>query len=153
MNETMNENVTELNPINSTGCSPITWLTSASWWFYLISGLLDQSLAIPANGWSLYVIVSGWRNLLQSEIITLNLVVNEIGFSWSFLLMIIIRFSGIYSWSNLDAVFNLVQFHWFIQHVSVIGRSLFQCLICVERYLAVAHPLFFLRYVRNLLFF
>ncbi len=35
---------------------------------------------------------------------------------------------------------------WFLLGLGITGRPLFQCLICVERYLAVVHPVIFLKY-------
>ncbi len=41
---------------------------------------------------------------------------------------------------------HLEEVHRFLQGLGVTGRPLFQCLMCVERYLAVVHPVIFLKY-------
>ncbi len=46
----------------------------------------------------------------------------------------------------LDNVTYLVLLQWFLQGLGITGRPLFQVLICVECYLAVVHPVTFLKY-------
>ncbi|XP_056114203.1 C-C chemokine receptor type 8-like [Rhinichthys klamathensis goyatoka] len=85
----------------------------------------------------LWLIVKGTGSSVASDFFNLNLSVCEILFSLNCLLSIVvnaIRFKG---FTTLPP---------FLQGLAFTGRPLFQCLICVERYLAVVHPVTFLKY-------
>ncbi len=41
---------------------------------------------------------------------------------------------------------SFIAVTYFLQGLGITGRPLFHCLICVERYLAVVHPVIFLKY-------
>ncbi|XP_067231453.1 chemokine XC receptor 1-like [Chanodichthys erythropterus] len=89
------------------------------------------------HSYVLWLIVKGTGSSVASEFFNLNLSVCEIMFSLNCLLSIVvntIRFKG---FTTLPP---------FLQGLAFTGRPLFQCLICVERYLAVVHPVTFLKY-------
>ena len=94
-------------------------------------------LSLPTNGYVLCLMLTGARGTMASEFFALNLAVSEILYC-------------------LCAVFVFVYIHLPIPPILAIaacfsgfmclGRPLFQCCICFERYLAVVHPVFFLKY-------
>ncbi|XP_042604070.1 C-C chemokine receptor type 8-like [Cyprinus carpio] len=69
------------------------------------------------------------------EFFFLNLSIAEIGFSVNSLIAVLSE------WFSFIVVFRL-----FLVGLIVSGRPLFQLLMCVERYLAVLHPVTFLKY-------
>ncbi len=83
----------------------------------------------------IWLIVTGTGNGLAAEIFNLNLAACEI-FIW--FESVLSQFT--YEVEFLDIVVN------FLDGLTVTGRPLFQCLMCVERYLAVVHPVTFLKY-------
>ncbi|ROJ30587.1 G-protein coupled receptor 4 [Anabarilius grahami] len=89
---------------------------------------------LPTNSYVIWLIVTGLGNGLSAEFFSLNLSVCEIFlcltnvfyfFSHSFVLIIVFLYG---------------------QGISITGRPVFQCLMCVERYLAVVHPVTFLKF-------
>ncbi len=87
-----------------------------------VFGLLTHSYVIR-------LIVTGTRSKIASEYFILNLSVCEIGNCVNSLFYI------------LSKVFScLLTLVTFLQGLAITGRPLFQYVICVERYLAVVHP-------------
>ncbi len=98
------------------------------------AGLLCFNLlfGVPTHSYVLWLIFRGRR--IASEFFNINLTVCEIMYSLIFFLYI----------SQRSQSLDLLQ--RFLQGLTITGRPLFQCLICVERYLAVVHPVTFLKY-------
>ncbi len=92
-------------------------------------------LVFPTHSYVVWLIITGTGSGVASEFFILNLSVCETAYS-------------------LSAIFNLLSFFFsklmirrhFFQGFAITGRPVFQCLICVERYLAVVHPVTFLKY-------
>ncbi len=89
------------------------------------------------HSYVLWLIVKGTGSGVASEYFSLNLSVCEIMFSLNCLLSIVVNAIRFNVFGKLPA---------FLQGLAFTGRPLFQCLICVERYLAVVHPVIFLKY-------
>ncbi|KAF3851814.1 hypothetical protein F7725_005169 [Dissostichus mawsoni] len=105
-------------------------------YFYMLVGSADNLLGLPLNSWALRLIVSGKSSLVQSELLTLNLLVMENMCSmWYF-------FSFVAIFCRVHSLRLMLKFY---HAMSVVGRALFQCHVCVDRYLAVLHPTVFLR--------
>ena len=119
---------------NSTmcGCNYATSLTVA-----LVSNSINLILGCPTNGYVLWLIFRGAGGTLASEFFTLNLTVNEILSCVYNVAMII--------WIKRQSLVFLIIMSFFSGFLTV-GRPLFQTCICLERYLAVVHPVVFLRY-------
>nr|XP_055035555.1 C5a anaphylatoxin chemotactic receptor 1-like [Misgurnus anguillicaudatus] len=97
--------------------------------------LINVLFGFPTQSYVIWLIVKGTGNGISSEFFFLNLAVCEIFCCLDCLLFLLtIWFSG------------LMVFGLFLQGLVSTGRPLFQCLICVERYLAVVHPVTFLKY-------
>ncbi|KAJ4944076.1 hypothetical protein JOQ06_012623 [Pogonophryne albipinna] len=90
-------------------------------YFYMLVGSADNLLGLPLNSWALRLIVSGKRSLVQSELLTLNLLVMENMCSmWFF-------FSFVAIFCRVHSLHLIVKFY---QAMSVVGRALFQCHVC-----------------------
>ncbi|XP_050948626.1 hydroxycarboxylic acid receptor 2-like [Labeo rohita] len=90
---------------------------------------------LPTHFYVIWLIITGTGSGLALEFFNLNLSVSEIGNSLNSLFFLLS------TW--FPSVWILQMF--FIGF-PITGRPLFQCLICVERYLAVVHPVTFLKY-------
>lgn len=102
---------------------------------------VDHMIGFPVNCWALWFFVSGKRSLIESEILTLNLLIVEIVFSMCFFLNVL-RCFGVPTFLNFDSLIKCYN------AVAVVGRTMFQCQICVDRYVAVVHPAVFIRQVK-----
>ncbi|XP_059381408.1 C-C chemokine receptor type 8-like [Carassius carassius] len=90
---------------------------------------------LPTHFYVIWLIITGSGSGVASAFFNLNLSVCEIGNS----LLCFFNAMAI-CFSRLKIVSNLLE------GLGITGRPLFQCLICVERYLAVLHPVTFLKY-------
>nr|XP_021324606.1 uracil nucleotide/cysteinyl leukotriene receptor-like [Danio rerio] len=90
---------------------------------------------VPANVYSLWLIITGTSSGVASEFFNFNLLVCETGICLNYLFTVLPFFFS-----------NLAFLPLFLQGLNMAGRGLFQSLICVERYLAVVHPVTFLKY-------
>ncbi|KAJ8000538.1 hypothetical protein DPEC_G00181150 [Dallia pectoralis] len=104
---------------------------------YYVANVINVILSLPANAYVLWLIVTGPKGTVASDLFGLNLAVTEILSSLSSLGFII------YYYQDSEAVYN---FALFFKGFIYYGRSPFQSCICVERYLAVIHPVTFLKY-------
>ncbi len=79
----------------------------------------------------------GIGNGVTSDLFNLSLSFCEIGICLNMLFPLIYYCTGLSHFLSLG---------WFSLGLLITGRPLFQCLMCVERYLAVVHPVIFLKY-------
>ncbi|XP_050948636.1 C-C chemokine receptor type 8-like [Labeo rohita] len=89
----------------------------------------------PAHFYVVWLIITGTGNGVALEFFMLNLSVCEMAISLNIFLYVLDR------WFS-----SLKTLKYFTLGLCVTGRPLFQCLMCVERYLAVVHPVTFLKY-------
>lgn len=93
-------------------------------------------LSLPLRGWTLWLLVSSTIKE-KIDLLGINLVVSDLFLTFLSLL-------------NISGIFlqhYLFQYTWSVLlSFLLFGRPLLQCFICVERYLAVQHPVLFLRY-------
>ncbi len=103
--------------------------------FFAMTSVLDVIIILfdfPINSFVIWLIVKGTGNGLAAEFFNLNIAVCEI--------LLCVE-------SLMNQFPNEVEiFVHFLNGLTFNGRPLFQCLICVERYLAVVHPVTFLKY-------
>ncbi|XP_058615188.1 hydroxycarboxylic acid receptor 2-like [Onychostoma macrolepis] len=96
---------------------------------------INLLFGLPTHSYVIWLIIRGTGSGVASEFFNLNLSVCEIVYSLNCVFYIVsICLPGI-------TVLPL-----FLVGLAFTGRPLFQCLICVERYLAVVHPVTFLKY-------
>ncbi|XP_059397957.1 C-C chemokine receptor type 8-like [Carassius carassius] len=95
---------------------------------------INVLFGLPTHSYIIWLIVKGTGGV-ASEFFNFNLSVCEIGACLDCLFFILVN------WILFLAPLALL-FQGFI----ITGRPLFQCLMCVERYLAVVHPVTFLKY-------
>ncbi|XP_051734816.1 C-C chemokine receptor type 8-like [Ctenopharyngodon idella] len=92
-------------------------------------------LGLPTHSYVIWLIITGTGSRVASEFFFFNLSVCEIG-------------------NSLNSMFGLLSYLFssftilthFLQGLGITGRPLFQCLMCFECYLAVVHPVTFLKY-------
>ena len=95
-------------------------------------------LAIPTNTYFLWLMVTGAGRTVASECFALDMTVSEIINSLFTVLAIIAHF--------MHAPVIVVYIYQLWGCLMSFGHSLFQLCICMERYLAVVHPVTFMRY-------
>ncbi len=89
----------------------------------------------PTHCYVIWLIVTGTGSGVASEFFILNLSVCEMANSLNIFLHVLDR------WFSSLKTLKYLSFG-----LSSTGNPLFQCLMCVERYLAVVHPVTFLKY-------
>ncbi|KAK7929764.1 hypothetical protein WMY93_006159 [Mugilogobius chulae] len=104
--------------------------------FYLVTTCCESSVALPVNLWALVLIFSNKRSTIEAEILTLNLLLTEIFFCILFFLYLLQFFTTLFSMPLTD----------FYRGSTTVARTLFQWHLCIDRYLAVVHPIVFIRY-------
>lgn len=112
--------------------------------FNVLIGLniIVLAVCLPLNIYVLRLIVTG-GNGVASEFFSFNLSVCEI----------IICFTAVPSFINITCYRNdekspLNFFLTSLSFLQTISRPFFQCCVCAERYMAVIHPIIFLKYKR-----
>ncbi|XP_051734825.1 C-C chemokine receptor type 8-like [Ctenopharyngodon idella] len=121
--------------------TPETFTNSTTQSFGLIESLeicvhsINLFFSLPAHSYIIWLIITGTLSGVASEFFILNLSVCELGICLNGLVFILSRWI-----SSLDIL------DMFLIGLTTTGRPLFQCLMCVERYLAVVHPVTFLKY-------
>ncbi|XP_026089803.1 C-C chemokine receptor type 8-like [Carassius auratus] len=94
-------------------------------------------VGLPTHSYMVWLIITGTGSGVASEFFLLNLSVCEIVNCLNSLSRILIRFI----WFSYLTILS----EFLLGHV-ITGRPLFQCLICVEYFLAVVHPVTFLKF-------
>ncbi len=92
---------------------------------------------IPTHAYVIWLIITGTGSGFALEFFNLNMAVCGIFFSVDSLLTLVTK------WFPFPSLTAVTQF---LFGLVVSGHPLFQCLICVERYLAVVHPVIFLKF-------
>ncbi len=95
---------------------------------------------LPTQSYVIWIIITGSRNRVALEFFILNISVSEIIF-FLFALIYLQRVTN----RSLQGSVQLTVLTFLTGNI-ITTRPLFQCLICVERYLAVVHPVTFLKY-------
>ncbi len=96
---------------------------------------INALLGLPTHSYVIWLIVKGTGSGVASEFFNLNLSVCEIGVCLDLMFFVL--------GNRILFIFPLALF---FQGLTITGRALFQSLMCVERYLAVVHPVIFLKY-------
>ncbi len=127
--------------MNSTDASTNSTLEHLLWPSSIVDMLVSSInflFGFPVHSYIIWLIVTGTGNGVASESFNINLSICELWISLNCLLSVL---------SNiLPNVVQLTALSFFLAGVVITGRPLFQCLMCVERYLAVVHPVIFLKF-------
>ncbi len=126
-------NETAAHPTNE-ACSIINLSRYYNAPYDLVIHTINLLFGLPTHSYILWLIVKGTGRGIASEFFTLNISVCEI--------MLCLRSLN----SVLGNVFPKLWSVMMFLSGFVITARFFQCLICVERYLAVVHPVIFLKY-------
>ncbi len=129
--EMNNSTVNFTRPEISTNSTIRSWVLMDSLEVFVYSINL---FSFPMPCYVIWLII-GTRSGIALEFFNLNLSVCEIGICLNSLFFILSR------WFSCLEILDL-----FLLGFTFTGRPLFQCLMCVERYLAVVHPVTFLKY-------
>ncbi|XP_051734820.1 chemokine XC receptor 1-like [Ctenopharyngodon idella] len=92
-------------------------------------------VGLPTHSYIIWLIITGAGSGVASEFFILNLSVSEIGYCVNCLTFVLSE------WFSF-----ILEFKLFLVGLITTGRPVFQCLMCVERYLAVVYPVTFLKY-------
>lgn len=93
-------------------------------------------LGLPLKGWTFWLLVSS-PITKKTDLINLNLLVHSL----------LLNLTNLSIMSGIILFRQTSQYMWNVLHcLAAFGNPLFQSFICVERYMAVAHPIFFLKY-------
>lgn len=127
------------NSSTSSDSGSLQWCQFSPMFFvFLVSEMFNTTLGLFTNIWMQVIILRDWRNQAVQEIFNINLGMLEI--LYCFLSQVLLL-----NYVVLKITF-LYKYNWFVYCLDFFGRSLFQCGMSVERYLAVAHPVFFFKY-------
>ncbi|XP_056587675.1 somatostatin receptor type 5-like [Triplophysa dalaica] len=96
---------------------------------------LSLLFGLPTHSYVIWLIMTGSKSRIASECFFLNLSACEIGICLDGLFFVLTKCVSVLSHLSV-----------FLQGLAITGRPLFECLICLERYLAVVHPVTFLKY-------
>ncbi|XP_071368298.1 P2Y purinoceptor 1-like [Centroberyx affinis] len=105
---------------------------------YLTSEMINSFLGLVTNCWFLKLVTGGSLVQINQEMLSINLAIMEVIYCLLSPLLVL----------NIIVFVNqtILRCSWYIYGLVVAGRPFFQSCICVERYLAVVHPVVFLRY-------
>ncbi|XP_064859323.1 uncharacterized protein LOC135561547 [Oncorhynchus nerka] len=103
---------------------------------FLACELTALALAFPIHGYTLWLITGSAS--IATEIFIFNMAVLEIGYS-----LLIPLADAVYLLTTYQSHFRVIAY---TASLLLFSRPVFQCCICVERYLAVVHPVVFLKY-------
>lgn len=134
-NTNNSDDLTSLTNSTMTICLPCLNILTNSYTTIFIANFV---ISLPVSGRVLWLMMPSPSFLTEkTDVLTFNLQVND----FLFHLLTLPLIPGLYLYHHA------AQYAWsFVFNIMVIGRPLFQCCICVERYLAVKHPFTFLRY-------
>ncbi|XP_035385456.1 somatostatin receptor type 2-like [Electrophorus electricus] len=107
---------------------------------YITCEVSNSVLGLFSNLWVLVLILQDWRLLAAQEIFALNLAMIEI-------IHCLLSQMLVLNYLVLKIAF-INNYSWFLYIFNFVGRSLFQCGMSVERYMAVVHPAVFFKYRR-----
>lgn len=128
-----------LNSSTGSENDSVWWYQCSSMFFvFFVSELFNTCLGLITNIWMEVVILRDWRNQAVQEIFTVNLGMLEI--LYCLLSQVLLLNYVVMKISFIN------KYNWFVYGLGFFGRSLFQCGMSVERYLAVVHPVFFYKY-------
>ncbi|KAA0719816.1 hypothetical protein E1301_Tti011757 [Triplophysa tibetana] len=97
---------------------------------------INVLFGLPTHSFIIWLIVTGTGSGIASDFLIFNLSVCEIG----------LCLNGVFAFFYSLQFSNLSGLMYFLSGLGITARPLFQCLMCVERYLAVIHPVTFLKY-------
>ncbi|XP_026765473.3 G-protein coupled receptor 35-like [Pangasianodon hypophthalmus] len=123
--------------MNSSVHSEVVWEYSVKPFFSVFIHVLNYLLGLPLNVYVIVLLLNGRRSLDPCDVFTLNQATAEIFF------MLLAPFH-----ITCDVKMDLCFYYafGFVIGVGMLVRSQFQCWVCLERYLAVVHPLTFLKF-------
>ncbi|XP_077063570.1 uncharacterized protein LOC143715703 [Siphateles boraxobius] len=134
-------NTKEMNNYTVNFTTPVESTNSTTESFWLLDHLrictfsINLLFGFPTHSYIIWLIITGTGSGVALEFFILNLSVCELGICLNSLISAL-SFS----------FFSLSTFRSFSLGLVTTGRPVFQCLICVERYLAVVYPVIFLKY-------
>ncbi|XP_046698602.1 uncharacterized protein LOC124381219 [Silurus meridionalis] len=139
----MNSNSVVMNStsavMNST--SAVTLLNPVSFWIVaiLLLGTLNFTLMLPSGLWAAWLMIRSSRATLESECFSLHLLCTDMTCA----LIVLCATFNFYFLSNPVV---LRTFSLTFCMLSLHSQPVFQCSVCLERYVAVVHPVTYLKY-------
>ncbi|KAF5891009.1 uracil nucleotide/cysteinyl leukotriene receptor-like, partial [Clarias magur] len=131
----MNESVVSFNTTSSV--IPLRPLSSPVIVMLLLVAV-NFTLTLPSGLWAAWVMMRSSRATLESEFFSVNLLFMEI---FCAIIILIATFSFYLLTNQL-----LLEIFLSLGRICLHSQPVFQCTVCAERYVAVVHPIIFLRY-------
>lgn len=111
--------------------------------FYVFFLVINFVVGLPANLCMIWSICDGTMEVLLAEIQHLSLAVCEVLYCLG--LPTQLSFLIVCVWTDRSPPHQLYTLRQFQMGLMWIGRPIFQLFICLERYIAVVHPLIYIR--------
>lgn len=136
VSDMMNESVVSFNTT-----SLVTPLNPLSWWVVviLLLGMVNFTLMFPSSLWAAWLMIRSSRATLEAEFFSLHLLCTEMA-------CMFVVLCASFNFYFLDKPLLLRTISLTSCMLCLHGQPVFQCCMCVERYVAVVHPITYLKY-------
>ncbi|XP_060774012.1 G-protein coupled receptor 35-like [Neoarius graeffei] len=125
------------NTVNSSSHSEEEWELSINLFFITPLHVINYLLGLPLNSYVFVLLLDGRRSLDPCDILTLNQAAVEIFF---------LLLAPFHIMCDVETELCFYKAMGFVIGMGMVVRSLLQCLVCLERYVAVIHPVTFLKF-------
>ncbi|GAA6088494.1 P2Y purinoceptor 8-like [Tachysurus ichikawai] len=130
-----------INVINSTfsntTCGTAQCESSLLTWVMMAMMILDYILSLPTVSWALWILIR--NSALGTEVFIFNILCADMMGTLTSSIMFLMMLVSSYMSTFIKGVL-------YINNLYLYGYPLFQCAMCFDRYMAVVHPITYLKY-------